>query len=141
MALYAADALTTNKPWKLWEFKRPGFDEWVGCGHNPTWTIDNEYRRRTKQHTIVLTTGQLREVILACDYPSWDGEDFKSGVLALEAALGIPTKTNAQIACDMLGQAHNALEEHSAEICEPNVDHIQRMVWDAMQLLAKGDVK
>jgi hypothetical protein len=50
-------------------------------------------------------------------------------------------KTNAQIACDMLGQAHDALEEHSAEICEPNVDHIQRMVWDAMQLLAKGDVK
>ena len=44
-------------------------------------------------------------------------------------------KTNAQIACDMLGQAHKALEEHSAEICEPNVDLIQLLVWGAMKLL------
>jgi hypothetical protein len=35
----------------------------------------------------------------------------------------------------MLGQAHKALEEHSAEICEPNVDHIQLLVWGAMKLL------
>ena len=44
-------------------------------------------------------------------------------------------KTNAQIACELLGQAHDALEAHSVEICEPNVDHIQRMVWDAMKLI------
>ena len=41
----------------------------------------------------------------------------------------------------MLEAAYSALEVHSAEICEPNVDHIQRLVWDAMQLLVKGDVK
>jgi hypothetical protein len=44
-------------------------------------------------------------------------------------------KTNAQIACELLGKAYDALEEHSAIICEPNVDHIQRMVWDARKLI------
>ena len=44
-----------------------------------------------------------------------------------------------QIACELLGKAYDALEEHSALICEPNVDHIQRLVWDAMKLLGKGE--
>lgn len=44
-------------------------------------------------------------------------------------------KTNAQIACELLNRAYIALEAHSVEICEPNVDHIQRMVWDAMELI------
>jgi hypothetical protein len=44
-------------------------------------------------------------------------------------------KSNAQIACELLATAHKALEAHSVEICEPNVDHIQRMVWDAMELI------
>ena len=44
-------------------------------------------------------------------------------------------KTNAQIACELLNRAYIALEAHSVEICEPNVDHIQRMVWDAMKLI------
>ena len=42
---------------------------------------------------------------------------------------------NSQVACELLGKAYDALEEHSAIICEPNVDHIQRMVWDAMKLI------
>ena len=46
-----------------------------------------------------------------------------------------------QIACELLGKAYDALEIHSAEIVEPNVDHIQKLVWDAMKLLTKGDVK
>ena len=44
-------------------------------------------------------------------------------------------KTTAQIACELLNRAYIALEAHSVEICEPNVDHIQRMVWDAMKLI------
>ncbi len=61
-----------------------------------------------------------------CDYhPEW----------VTECNYRRKPKTNAQIACDMLGQAHKALEEHSAEICEPNVDHIQLLVWGAMKLL------
>ena len=135
MAAYAADAMTTDKPWELWEINTTPYSSWAKLATSPTWSEYNEYRRKPKQHTIVLNTEQIKEILVVCEYPSWENEDFKSGVLALEAALGIPTKTNAQIACDMLGQAHKALEEHSAEICEPNVDHIQLLVWGAMKLL------
>ena len=48
-------------------------------------------------------------------------------------------QNDRQIACELLGKAYDALEEHSAIICEPNVDHIQRLVWDAMKLLSKGE--
>ena len=46
MAAYAADAMTTDRPWKLWEFKRPCSDEWLGCGHSPSWNTDHEFRRK-----------------------------------------------------------------------------------------------
>jgi hypothetical protein len=71
----------------------------------------------------------------------WEvGSDLDKWRTLVNQPLWLPThkyrrKTNAQIACDMLGQAHKALEEHSAEICEPNVDHIQLLVWGAMKLL------
>jgi hypothetical protein len=139
MAAYAADAMETDKPWELWEARAPRKHDWFVMKGYPCWSVDFEYRRKPKQHTIVLNTEQLKEILMACEYPSWENEDFKSGVLALEAALGVQPKTNAQIACDMLGQAHDALEEHSAEICEPNVDHIQRMVWDAIKLLEQQE--
>jgi hypothetical protein len=146
MAAYAADAQTTATPWELWEAcdtksHYPDNGRWYTLKSDPSWNPSFAYRRKPKQHTVTLNTEQIKEILMACEYPSWENEDFKSGVLALEAALGVQPKTNAQIACDMLGQAHDALEEHSAEICEPNVDHIQRLVLDAMQLLAKGDVK
>jgi hypothetical protein len=87
MAQYAADAMTTDKPWVLWQFKRPCSDEWLGCGNSPTWYTDHEFRRKPKQHTIVLTTAQLKEVIIACDYPSWENEDFLSAEQILINAL------------------------------------------------------
>ena len=71
----------------------------------------------------------------------WEvGSDLDKWRTLVNQPLWLPThkyrrKTNEQIACDLLGQAHKALEEHSAEICEPNVDHIQRMVWDARKLI------
>jgi hypothetical protein len=146
MAAYAADAQTTATPWELWEAcdtksHYPDNGRWYALKSDPSWNPSFAYRRKPKQHTVTLNTEQIKEILMACEYPSWENEDFKSGVLALEAALGVQPKTNEQIACDMLGQAHDALEEHSAEICEPNVDHIQKLVLDAMQLLAKGDVK
>ncbi len=88
MAQYAADAMTTDKPWELWESTAA---DWFELKSHPAWNETHEYRRKPK--------------------------------------------TNAQIACELLGKAYDALEEHSAIICEPNVDHIQRMVWDAMKLL------
>jgi hypothetical protein len=50
-------------------------------------------------------------------------------------------KTNAQIACELLDKAYDALEAHSVEICEPNVDHIQRLVLDAKLLLQMPEDK
>jgi hypothetical protein len=91
MAQYAQDAMTTDKPWELWEARAPRKHDWFVMKGDPCWSVDFAYRRKPK--------------------------------------------TNAQIACELLGQAHKALEEHSAEICEPNVDHIQQMVWDAMKLI------
>ena len=44
-------------------------------------------------------------------------------------------KTNSQVACELLNRAYIALEAHSVEICEPNVDHIQKLVWDARKLI------
>lgn len=135
MAAYAADAMETDTPWKFWQFQRPCFGSWNDCDYHPEWVTECNYRRKPKQHTVTLNTAQIKEILMVCEFPNWENEDFKSGVLALEAALGIPTKTNAQIACELLATAHKALEAHSVEICEPNVDHIQRMVWDAMKLL------
>jgi len=86
MMQYAADAMTTDKPWELWEFESPR-GKWLGCGHSPSWNTDHEFRRKPKQHTIVLTTEQLKEVILACDYPSWENEDFLSAEQILKNAL------------------------------------------------------
>jgi hypothetical protein len=42
---------------------------------------------------------------------------------------------NQKRAIELLNAAYAALEKHSAEICEPNVDHIQRLVWEAIALL------
>jgi hypothetical protein len=139
MAAYAADAMTTFTPWVFWQFQRPCFGSWNDCDYHPEWVTECNYRRKPKQHTVTLNTAQIKEILMVCEFPSWENEDFKSGVLALEAALGVQPKTNAQIACDMLGQAHDALEEHSAEICEPNVDHIQKLVLDAIKLLEQQE--
>ena len=136
MAAYAADAQTTDRPWELWEREfTPAV--WVDCIQNPTWNVNCGYRRKPKQHTVVLNTEQLKEILMACDYPDWQNENFVGGVAVLKAALGVQPKTNEQLACELLGKAHAELEAHSAEICEPNVDHIQKLVWDAMQLLSK----
>ena len=91
MAQYAQDAMTTDKPWELWEARAPRKHDWYTLKSDPCWSVDFEYRRKPK--------------------------------------------TNAQIACELLDKAYDALEEHSAIICEPNVDHIQRMVWDARKLI------
>jgi hypothetical protein len=138
MAAYAADAQTTDKPWELWECRRPCLDDsWHGLFTNPEWAHECNYRRKPVQHTITLNTEQLKEIILACEYPDWENEDFVTGVQVLQNALGVQPvpKTNAQIVCEKLRKAYDDLEEHSAIICEPNVDHIQKLVWDAMKLL------
>ncbi len=91
MMQYAQDAMTTDKPWELWEARAPRKHDWFVMKGDPCWSVEFDYRRKPK--------------------------------------------TNAQIACELLDKAYDALEEHSEMICEPNVDHIQRMVWDARKLI------
>lgn len=51
MALYAEDAKTTDKPWKLWQVKdKDGV--WWECKNNPLWGGDTEYRRKPKTKLI-----------------------------------------------------------------------------------------
>ena len=153
MAAYAADAQTTDKPWELWESRNARRDdypdngysvygkksEWYTLKSDPCWNPWFEYRRKPQERTLVLNTAQLKEIILACEHPIWENEDFVSGMQVLQNALGVQPKTNEQLACGLLEKAHAELEAHSAEICEPNVDHIQKLVWDAMKLIAKGE--
>lgn len=158
MAAYAADAQITNKPWELWESRDARKDnypdtgysvyskksEWYTLKSDPCWNPWFEYRRKPQTHTVTLNTDQLKEIILACECPSWESWEngvFVTGVQVLQNALGVQPKTNAQIACGLLEKVYDNLEKHSAEIVEPNVDHIQKLVRDAMQLLTKGDVK
>ena len=140
MAAYAADAQTTATPWELWQVCDPKSHYpdngcWYTLKSDPAWNTTHEYRRKPQTHTIVLNTRQIIQILEACDYPCWENGDFVGGVAVLKAALGVQPKTNEQTACGLLEKAYDELEVHSAEICEPNVDHIQKLVWDAMKLL------
>jgi hypothetical protein len=85
--LYAADELTTDKPWMRWEFKEITDDTWLSLRGTPHWHVEHQYRRKPKQHTIVLTTKQLEEVIAWCSIVECDGDDFYSAVQILTKAL------------------------------------------------------
>ena len=87
MALYAVDAMKTARPWELWEFNGGQGGAWVSLKGNPMWFIEHQYRRRPKQHTIVLTTKQLEEVIAWCSLVDCDGENFSSAVQILINAM------------------------------------------------------
>jgi hypothetical protein len=47
---------------------------------HPAWADDHDYRRKpvNRQHTIVLSTEQIKELVFACTFPSWENEDFQS---------------------------------------------------------------
>ena len=45
MALYAEDAKTHAKPWKLWQVKADD-GAWWDCDAHPRWANDTEYRRK-----------------------------------------------------------------------------------------------
>jgi hypothetical protein len=87
MAQYAQDAMTTYKPWVLWEVKPFSDGNWLPLKCSPYWHTDQQYRRIPKQHTIVLNTEQLREVVMACSHVGWENEDFAGAVQRLVKAL------------------------------------------------------
>jgi hypothetical protein len=67
-----------------------------------------------------------------CDYhPEW----------VTECNYRRKSKSNSQVACELLDKAYDALEGHSVIVCEPNVDHIQRLVLDAKLLLQMPEDK
>ncbi len=87
MALYAADAFATDKPWMKWEYNGGQGGTWVSLKGNPHWHVEHQYRRKPKQHTIVLNTEQLKEVIAWCSLVDCDGDDFYFAVQILITAL------------------------------------------------------
>jgi hypothetical protein len=145
MLQYAQDAQHTDKPFDLWQACDPQATHphngwWYTLKSDPAWNPAFQYRRKPQEHTVTLNTEQLRRILEACDYPDWENGDFVTGVAVLKAALGIPTKTNTQIIEDLLNQAHEQLEEISAEICALNLDGIQDLLAQVRELV-KGDVK
>ena len=48
MALYAQDAMETNKPWERWEYRDAPEDGWYSCVKPPQWAASVQYRRKTR---------------------------------------------------------------------------------------------
>ena len=48
MKQYAEDAMTTDEPWKLWEFLHPRNKTWDTMENNPIWDEGIKYRRKQK---------------------------------------------------------------------------------------------
>lgn len=46
MKQYSEDAMKTDKPYKLWLYRKNGDCNWVRCEDNPTWNESYEYKRR-----------------------------------------------------------------------------------------------
>lgn len=51
MALYADDAKTHAKPWKLWQVKADD-GVWWDCDAHPRWANATEYQRKPKTHIV-----------------------------------------------------------------------------------------
>ncbi|WP_118984403.1 hypothetical protein [Photorhabdus sp. CRCIA-P01] len=51
MLQYAQDALKTDEPWKMWEYRDKDGDyicEWKELNYTPKWGLCREYRRKTE---------------------------------------------------------------------------------------------
>ena len=49
MAQYAQDAMETDAPWELWEYRRANYNgPWDELETNPTWCEYNRYRRKPR---------------------------------------------------------------------------------------------
>ena len=48
MALYAQDAMETDKPWERWQHAPLESDEWETLKKHPSWLAMSEYRRKPK---------------------------------------------------------------------------------------------
>jgi hypothetical protein len=57
MAVYAADALNTDKPWELWESRNMlvKCPKWYTLKSDPVWSKRHEYRRKPNPVPMVYT--------------------------------------------------------------------------------------
>lgn len=56
MLEYAKDAMTTDKPWELWEFHK-GSNSWNSLKEHPKWVESCEYRRKPKVKRYLIVNG------------------------------------------------------------------------------------
>ena len=56
MALYAQDAMETDKPWERWELFNDG---WYDLVNNPVWYEGTQYRRKPKMISVTLASGEV----------------------------------------------------------------------------------
>ena len=49
MALYAQDALETDKPWQRWEFLNEPGNDWAHAYKHPEWLTQHKYRRKPRK--------------------------------------------------------------------------------------------
>jgi hypothetical protein len=71
MALYAQDAMETDKPWERWERRYKGHTYWQSLNCCPTWTPVTEYRR--KPRTIKINGFEVPEPVRE---PLEDGQEY-----------------------------------------------------------------
>lgn len=48
MMQYAQDAMETDKPWELWQYRPNGEIGWCDCERSPIWGESIEYRRKPR---------------------------------------------------------------------------------------------
>ena len=59
MALYAQDAMETDKPWELWEMRLPANKTWSNCTDGDMhFSLQFEYRRKPKIVSVTLENGE-----------------------------------------------------------------------------------
>ena len=60
MALYAQDAMETDKPWELWEMRLPANKTWSNCTDGDmNFSSIFEYRRKPKMISVTLMSGEV----------------------------------------------------------------------------------
>lgn len=67
MAEYAKDALSTDKPWELWQFQDGTF-EWADLWNHPQWNSHCSYRRKPKQSDAKKYGVAVGDVWKVCQY-------------------------------------------------------------------------
>ena len=59
MALYAQDAMETDKPWERWEYRVDLHSKWIALTGNTVWYEDIQYRRKPKMISVTLMSGEV----------------------------------------------------------------------------------